>query len=75
MRTQSTIFTETDYLRAHLTIIDLQPRGAKLTLRDVKQRATSMLEKWILAANARSEEIAGGIQKLMLVTKPRALRP
>jgi hypothetical protein len=34
-----------------------------------------MLEKWILAANARSEEIAGGIQKLMLVTKPRALRP
>ena len=55
MRTQLRIRTEADYLQAHLTVIEEESRGRNLTLRNVKQRVTSVLKKWILAANANSQ--------------------
>ncbi len=52
MRTKLKICTEADYLQAHLTVIGGKSRGRNLTLHNVKQRVTSVLKKWILAANA-----------------------
>jgi hypothetical protein len=52
LRTQLRIYTEADYLQAHLTVIEGESRGRNAALHNVKQRATSVLKKWILAANA-----------------------
>ena len=49
MRAQLKICTEADYLQAHLTVIET--RGKSPTLHNVNQRVTSLLKKWILAAN------------------------
>ena len=48
------ICTEADYLQAHLTVIEGESRGMNPIVRTVKQRAFSMLEKWIFS-NARPE--------------------
>ena len=53
MRPKLRICTEADYLKAHLTIIEGKSRGRNLNLYDLKQRATSVLKKWILAAKAK----------------------
>jgi hypothetical protein len=53
MRTQLKICTEADYLQAHLTVIQGESSGRKLTLHNVNQRATSILMKLLLAANAK----------------------
>jgi len=52
MKTQLKICTEADYLQAHLTVIQGESRGRKLTLHNVK-RATSILMKLLFAANAK----------------------
>jgi hypothetical protein len=46
------ICNETDYLQAHLTVIEGESRGRNPTLHNLKQRVTSVLKKWILTANA-----------------------
>src|SRR5260370_7539934 len=52
LRTKLKICTETDYLQAHLTVIEGKSRARNPTLHNLKQRVTSVLKKWILAANA-----------------------
>jgi hypothetical protein len=52
MKTQLKICNEADYLQAHLTFIVSKPRPGNPVLHDLKQRVTSMLKKWITAANA-----------------------
>ncbi|MDP9146650.1 MAG: hypothetical protein M3N22_03260 [Acidobacteriota bacterium] len=52
MRTQLKICTDADYLQAHLTLIDGEPRVRKTTWQDMKERVTSVLKRWILAANS-----------------------
>jgi hypothetical protein len=56
MRTPSTIFTESDYLRAHITIMDMQPRGSISSLTYIVLRITSRLEKWTFPPNAHLVE-------------------
>ena len=51
MRTQLKICTEADYLQAHLTAIVGESRGRNPAFQNVKQRVTSILKKWIAAAN------------------------
>jgi hypothetical protein len=46
------ICTEADYLQAHLTLIEGVSRGRYPTLQKAHQRVTSVLKKWISAANA-----------------------
>jgi hypothetical protein len=43
------IGTEADYLRAHLTVIVARSRGRNSALRNLKERATSILKKWLAA--------------------------
>jgi hypothetical protein len=45
------ICTEADYLQAHLTVIVRAPRHWNPALHKLKQRITSILKKWIAAAN------------------------
>jgi hypothetical protein len=52
MRTKLKIRTETDYLQAHLTVIEGESRARNPTLYDLNQRVRSLLNEWILAANA-----------------------
>jgi hypothetical protein len=52
LRTQLKICTEADYLQAHLTVIEGESRRRDPAFHNVKQRVTSILKKWILAANA-----------------------
>ena len=40
------IGTEADYLRAHLTVIVDGSRSRNSAMRDLKQRVTSVLERW-----------------------------
>jgi hypothetical protein len=64
MRTQLKICTETDYLQAHLTFVEGEFRGRNPTLHNVKQRVTSILKKWITAANANlTAQPATGFKK------------
>jgi hypothetical protein len=44
MSTHFHISTESDYLRAHLTIIAREPRGQRGPLHALKRRATSLLK-------------------------------
>ena len=50
---QSKICTESDYLQAHLTVIERESRRRAPAFHNVKQRVTSLLKKWILAANVK----------------------
>jgi hypothetical protein len=43
------IGTEADYLRAHLTVIVAGSRSRNSALRNLKQRVTSILKKWLAA--------------------------
>jgi hypothetical protein len=43
------IGTEADYLRAHLTVIVAGSRGRNSALRNLKERVTSILKKWLAA--------------------------
>ena len=52
MNTQSKICNEADYLQAHLTFIVSRPRPGNPVFQDFKERATSLLKKWIIAASA-----------------------
>ena len=47
------ICNEADYLQAHLTVIEGKSRGRNLTSHNLKEQVTSVLKKWILAANAK----------------------
>jgi hypothetical protein len=58
MRTQFKICTEADYLQAHLTFIGGESRGRNPTLHNVKQRATSVLKKWILGQRDKRSSVA-----------------
>jgi hypothetical protein len=49
------ICNETDYLQAHLTVIEGKSRGWNLTLYNLKQQLTSGLKKWILAAKRKPD--------------------
>lgn len=51
MRTQLRICTEADYLQAHLTVIVGESRRRNPAFHNLKQRVTSILKKWITAAN------------------------
>ncbi len=53
LRTKLMICNEADYLQAHLTVIEGKSRGRNLTSHNLKQQVTSVLKKWILAANAK----------------------
>jgi hypothetical protein len=44
------ICTEADYLRAHLTVIVEGSRSSNPAFRNLKQRVTSILKKWLAAA-------------------------
>jgi acetone carboxylase gamma subunit len=50
MKTQLIICNEADYLQAHLTFIVSKPRPGNPVFHDFKQRVTSLLKKWIRAA-------------------------
>jgi hypothetical protein len=50
VRMQLKICTEADYLQAHLTVIVGESRRRN-AFQNVKQRVTSILKKWIAAAN------------------------
>jgi hypothetical protein len=52
MKTNLTICNEADYLQAHLTFIVSRPRPGNPVFQDFKERATSLLKKWITAASA-----------------------
>jgi hypothetical protein len=43
-------------LQAHLPVIEGKSRSGSLTLRNAKQRVTSVLKKWIMAARAHLRE-------------------
>ena len=47
------ICNEADYLQAHLTVIEGKSRGRNLTSHNLKEQVTSVLKKWILAANVK----------------------
>jgi hypothetical protein len=63
MRTPSTIFTEADYLRAHITIIDMQPRRGNPNSSFVMLRLASRLEKWTFANFHLEESRASSKQR------------
>jgi hypothetical protein len=46
--TKLKICTETDYLQAHLTLIEGEFRTRNRSLRKLRQRVTSVLKKWLL---------------------------
>jgi hypothetical protein len=52
MKTHLIICNEADYLQAHLTVIVSEPRRGNVVFHDFKQRVTSLLKKWVTAANA-----------------------
>ena len=47
------ICNESDYLQAHLTVIEGESRRRDPAFHNVKQRVTSLLKKWILEANVK----------------------
>jgi hypothetical protein len=47
---RSQIYTEADYLQAHLTVIVKASRRTYPAFHDLKLRMTSILKKWIAAA-------------------------
>ena len=51
------ICNETDYLQAHLTVIEGRSRDRSLTLHNLKQQLTSGLKNWILAANRKPDSV------------------
>lgn len=48
MKTRLIICNEADYLQAHMTFLVRKPRVGNPIVLDLKQRATSLLKKWIL---------------------------
>jgi hypothetical protein len=59
LRTKLKICTETDYLRAHLTVIEGESRGRTPALYNLKPRVTSVLKKWLCAISASQRFWAG----------------
>jgi hypothetical protein len=47
---RSQIYTEADYLQAHLTVIVKASRRTYPAFHDFKLRVTSILKKWVAAA-------------------------
>ena len=62
------ICTEADYLQAHLTVIAGESRGHQSTLYIVKQWVTSVLEKWILGANANLTAQSNSLLRLRAIS-------
>lgn len=61
------ICTETDYLQAHLTAIEGESRRRNPTWHNLKQRVTSVMKKWLLAANANMTRHSNALLRLRAI--------
>ena len=57
MRVSSKISNEADYLQAHLTVLDNEPRTEEEIPRNVKERFTYAVRNWMTEANTRATSL------------------